>query len=167
MITNNTEIKQEIFIKMVMDAWNSKVKTLDNLLSELDDQQLIKEVSPGRNQGIYILGHLTVVNNTMLPLLNIKERMVPDVFNIFLQTANKNIVDLPHINDVRQEWINVKTALAIQFLKMKPNDWFQKHTSVSDEDFAKEPHRNKLNVVISRTNHLDYHIGQLVFLKKK
>ncbi|MGI8583757.1 MAG: DinB family protein [Chitinophagaceae bacterium] len=167
MITNNTAIKQETFIKMVMDAWNSKVKRLDNLLSELDDQQLLKEVAPGRNQGIYILGHLTEVNNAMLPLLDSREIMSPDVFKTFLQTANKDIVDLPSVNEVRQEWINVKTALATQFLKMQPNDWFQKHTNVSEEDFAKEPHRNKLNVVITRTNHLDYHIGQLVFLKKK
>ena len=41
---------------------------------------------------------------------------------------------------------------------------FEKHTAVSEEDFSKEPHRNKLNIVISRTSHLQYHTGQLVLL---
>jgi hypothetical protein len=48
---------------------------------------------------------------------------------------------------------------------MTAEQWLEKHTSVSDEDFAKEPHRNKLSVLISRTNHLANHIGQLLFLK--
>ena len=43
--------------------------------------------------------------------------------------------------------------------------WFEKHTAVSEEDFTKEPHRNKLSVVLSRTNHLAYHVGQLALLK--
>jgi hypothetical protein len=37
--------------------------------------------------------------------------------------------------------------------------------TVSPEDFAKEPHRNRLNVLISRTNHMANHIGQLLLLK--
>ena len=43
--------------------------------------------------------------------------------------------------------------------------WLERHMSVSPEDFDKEPHRNKLNIIISRTNHIAYHLGQLVLLK--
>jgi hypothetical protein len=50
---------------------------------------------------------------------------------------------------------------------MKADEWFNKHTAVSAEDFAKEPHRNKLNVIVNRTNHTSYHLGQLVYLVKK
>jgi hypothetical protein len=59
----------------------------------------------------------------------------------------------------------VNEALQQNFAAMQPQDWFQKHTAVSDEDFAKEPHRNKMNVLISRTIHQAYHVGQLAFLK--
>ncbi len=37
--------------------------------------------------------------------------------------------------------------------------------TVSDEDFEKEPHRNKLNIIVTRTSHLSYHTGQLILLK--
>lgn len=51
--------------------------------------------------------------------------------------------------------------------ELSPADWFAKHTAVSDEDFAKEPHRNRLNVLLSRTIHQSNHLGQLSLLKKK
>jgi hypothetical protein len=50
--------------------------------------------------------------------------------------------------------------------KMTSEEWFKKHNSVSAEDFAKEPHQNKLNIVINRTNHLAAHCGKLVFLRE-
>ncbi|HXS38224.1 MAG TPA: DinB family protein [Flavipsychrobacter sp.] len=162
-----TPNKQETFVVMVMNAWNARINQLDKLLSELSDEQLLKEVAPGRNRGAYLLGHLTAVNNAMLPLLGFGNEIAPHLSKTFIQTSDKDIHDLPPVNELRQEWTNVKKELANQFAKMQPDDWFQKHNSVSEEDFAKEPHRNKLNVVIGRTNHLDYHTGQLVLLKTK
>jgi hypothetical protein len=37
---------------------------------------------------------------------------------------------------------------------------------MTEEDFEKEPGRNKLSVLINRTNHMAYHLGQLVLLKQ-
>jgi hypothetical protein len=55
----------------------------------------------------------------------------------------------------------------MHFAKLQPEGWFEKHTSVSAEDFVKEPHRNRLNVVAGRAIHLSSHLGQLVFLQPK
>lgn len=52
-----------------------------------------------------------------------------------------------------------------KFDSLKPEEWFEKHTAVSTEDFEREPHRNKLNIVVTRTSHLQYHLGQLQLLK--
>ena len=48
-----------------------------------------------------------------------------------------------------------------------PEEWFTRHANFSEADFPKVPHRNRLNVVISRTNHLAYHRGQLVLIQSK
>ena len=64
-------------------------------------------------------------------------------------------------------WKEVNNVLSERFLKMPVNEWFQKHNAVSEVDFAKEPHRNKLNMVINRTNHLANHLGQLILLKAR
>jgi ribosomal protein L16 Arg81 hydroxylase len=59
----------------------------------------------------------------------------------------------------------VNERLKKKFNSTSDEEWLSRHTAVSAEDFEKEPHRNKLNVVISRTNHMANHIGQLLLLK--
>jgi dihydrofolate reductase len=59
----------------------------------------------------------------------------------------------------------VTDALNAHFSKMTSADWLSRHTAVSEEDFVKEPMRNKLNIVISRTIHLASHMGQMLYLR--
>lgn len=165
MTENNVATQQEVFIKMVLDAWRSKVSQLDKLLSELTDEQLMKEVAPGRNRGIYLVGHLTALADSVFPLLGY-EKSAPHLFKPFVEMPDK-ATDLPAAAEVRQEWTKVNAALAEKMANISADEWFQKHSSISGEDFAKEPHRNKLNVVLSRVSHIDYHLGQMQFLKHK
>jgi len=46
--------------------------------------------------------------------------------------------------------------------KCRGPDWLARHTAVSEEDFAKDPSRNRFAVLLSRTNHLSYHLGPAV-----
>jgi hypothetical protein len=46
--------------------------------------------------------------------------------------------------------------------RFTPEEWLEKHTAVSDEDFAKDPGRNRLAVLLSRTNHMSYHLEQIM-----
>ena len=57
------------------------------------------------------------------------------------------------------------TKLNGHFQATDLNGWLGRHMSVSPEDFVKEPHRNKLNVLINRTGHMANHIGQMNLLK--
>jgi len=50
--------------------------------------------------------------------------------------------------------------------QMPTDEWFTRHNKVSEADFAKEPHRNKLNIIINRTSHMSYHLGQMAYLEK-
>jgi hypothetical protein len=157
--------EKQLAVKMALDLWNSRVKATDELINSLTDEQLQKEVSSGRNRGIYLLGHLTAVNDAMLPLLGFGKQNHPELNDIFLTKPDKAVAELPSAKDLRAYWKNSNAKLAEHFNKLKPEEWFEKHTSVSAEDFAKEPHRNRLNVVMGRTVHLSSHLGQLVFLK--
>lgn len=158
--------QKEVMIKMVLDAWQVKVSQFDELLSELSDEQLMKEVAPGRNRGIYLLGHLTTLADSIFPLFGY-EKLVPHLWNPFVQTPDKENDDVFTVNELRQDWIKVKTVLAEKIAAISVDEWFEKHTAISEEDFFKQPHRNKLNVVLSRVSHVDYHLGQLQFLKTR
>lgn len=139
----------------------------NGILEHITDADLVNEVSPGRNTGIYLLGHLVSVHDRMLPLLGVGPQRYPHLDDIFLSSPDKSGKEMPAIADLRAKWAEVNEALNNAFSTWQPADWLAKHTAVSDEDFAKQPHRNKLNVLASRTTHLAEHYGQLLFLKKK
>jgi hypothetical protein len=157
---------QEFIIKLAIDSWHLQVKRADNLITLLTDEELQNEVSPQRNRGVYLLGHLTAVNDLMLPLFNIEQQLYPQLNEIFIHNPDKAISEIPTTTDLRHYWKMVNEKLSQHFEKLQAEEWLQKHSSISDDDFAKEPHRNKLSVLLNRTNHLSYHFGQLVLLKK-
>ncbi len=159
--------EKQLAVKMALDLWHSRVKAADEIFDAITDEQLMQEVAPGRNRAIYLLGHLTAVNDKMLPLLNFEQQAYPQLDDIFLTKPDKAVAELPSAKDLRAYWKSSNAKLAAHFAKMQPEQWFEKHSSVSAEDFAKEPHRNRLNIVLGRTNHLSSHVGQLAFLKKK
>lgn len=157
--------QKQLAVKSAVDSWNSTIKSANVLFSSLGDEQFAKEVAPGKNRGIYLLGHLTAVNDLLLSLFGLGEQMYPQLNDSFLKKADKAVTDLPSAKELKEYWKNVNAALDKHFAGFTADDWFKKHTSVSEEDFAKEPHRNRLNVLLSRTNHLSYHLGQLALLK--
>ena len=160
------QTKQELFVKLALDAWSIYCNRVTKLVTELTDEQLQHEVSTGRNSGVYLVGHLTAVHDAMLPLLSLGEIMHPELENIFIKNPDKSFLEKPSINLIRQYWKEVNETLASAFVKMSADEWFQKHSAISEEDFSREPNRNKLNVLINRTNHLASHYGQMVFLKE-
>lgn len=157
----------QLLVKMNVDSWNTLLKRTDDLLNELTDEQLQAQVSPGRNRGVYLLGHLTAVNDRMLPLLGFGEPMHPELFDTYLVKPDDAGNTSASIPGLRTAWKAVNEKLQQHINGISADEWLQKHTSVSEEDFAKEPHRNRLNVLISRTVHMSEHRGQLLFLKKK
>ena len=48
----------ELAIKMILNAWEAQNKEFDKLLESLTEEQLAKSIAPGKNTGIYLLGHL-------------------------------------------------------------------------------------------------------------
>ena len=165
--TNNQQIQTELTIQMILTAWESHYKRIDKLFKTLSEEQLMNEVAPGRNRGVYLLGHQTAVTDHMLPLLGFGEKLYPELTKTFIDSPDNKELEMPSITKLLAYWDAVNTKLSNHINNMTTADWFQKHTAVSDEDFIKEPYRNKLNIIISRTNHQGYHIGQLVFLEKK
>ena len=159
------ETSPALFVKMVLTAWQTQNVRVDDLLSKISDEQLMKETAPGRNTGIYLLGHLAAVNDGLFEILDLGKRLHPELDAVFLHNPDKSGQTMPPIDELKQCWNEINTALNGHFNSMEPSTWFLKHNTVSAEDFAKEPHRNKLNVLITRTIHQGYHLGQMNYLK--
>lgn len=155
----------QVIVKMVLDRWYGSIKNWDSMLDSLTDEALQKEIAPGRNRGIYLLGHLIAVHDDMLILLDMGEKLYPELHEPFIKAADKATSQIPTAAELRNYWADQCKVLQQKFDSLTPEQWFEKHTAVSAEDFANEPHRNKLNIIITRTSHLQYHSGQLVLVK--
>jgi hypothetical protein len=158
--TNNT------LKKIALDGWNTQITRANKLIDGLTDEQLLHEVAPSRNSGLYLLGHLTAVHDAMLPLMDLCEKLHPEMEEVFIKNPDKSSLQKPSAKQVRENWHQVNTHLTQKMEALSGEQLLDKHNSVSAEDFEKEPHRNKLNIIIGRTGHLAYHLGQMAFLKK-
>lgn len=157
--------QQELVIKMIIAEWQKQNARLDQLLDTLSEEQLTRATAPGRNTGIYLLGHLTAVNDGIIPLLGFGEKLHPELEPLFLTNPENPAIERPSITTLKKYWKEVNAVLDENISKMKTEDWFTPHSAVTAESFQKEPHRNKLNILINRSNHQSYHLGQLAYLK--
>jgi hypothetical protein len=156
---------QELAIKMIIAEWQKQNARLDKILDTLSEEQLSMATAPGRNTGIYLLGHLTAVNDGIIVLLGFGEKRHPELESIFLTNPEKAGMAQPSVEELKKYWKEINALLDEHISKMTTGDWFTRHSAVSEIDFSKEPHRNKLNILINRTNHQSYHLGQLAYLK--
>lgn len=154
----------ETSVKMILVAWESGQEKIQKSLSILSDEDMDIELASGRNKVSWVIGHLAAVNDSILPVLGLGEKINEDYFNYFVK--DDAAIKSPGIAQIRQYWQETSSQLSKKIATLSADDWFEKHALVSAEDFAKEPHRNKLNVLLSRTSHLQYHLGQLTFVLK-
>jgi len=102
----------------------------------------------------------------MLPLLNFGDLQFPELTGSFIRTPDDAENDKFTVEELRTYWKTANANLAKHMDNLLPEEWLEKHTSISEEDFAEQASRNRLSVVISRSNHISYHLGQLILLKK-
>ncbi len=151
-------------IRQTITAFNGQQKQITAYFDKYDEAVYQQQVAPGRNRAIYLLGHLTASHDSLLPMFGLGERKYPELDDVFLKNPDRTFPVIPGLQELKAMWTDVSAALDQGFSGMTSGDWLDRHTRVSPEDFAKEPHRNKLNVLMGRGIHEGYHLGQLNLL---
>lgn len=157
---------EELFVRMALDAWKTQIDRTSKLIDSLSDDQLQRQVAPGRNTGTYLVGHLTAIHDALFTLMRFGERLFPQLDERFVANPDNAGISEP-LPELRRMWKQVNEKLTQYFEALPAKAWFERHAAVSESDFEKEPHRNRLNVVLNRTSHLANHLGQLTFLKPR
>jgi DinB superfamily len=155
---------EEKLCSAALQSWNQVITRADKKLLPLTDEQLQQSVAPGRNRVIYLLGHLTVVHDRMIPLLRIGERLHPELDAAYLENPDGKIEHQHTASEIKEAWKQVNEVLTKAMSEFTPEAWLERHNSVSEEDFAKEPHRNRLAILLGRTNHASFHLGQIILV---
>jgi uncharacterized damage-inducible protein DinB len=156
----------KLSVQVAINSWRLILERVNKTFSNFPDDQLLKEVAPGRNRLIYLWGHLTAIHDAMLPILGLGERLHPELDAIFVSSPDKAGAQLPHVGELRKYWYEVNGKLLSQFATLSADEWLQRHYAMSEEDYAKDPTRNRLAVLLSRTTHMSYHLGQITLALK-
>jgi DinB superfamily len=156
---------EEQLSSAALNSWKLVVGRLDKAIAPLTDEQLQKQVAPGKNRLFYLVGHLTAVHDRMFSLLGLDDRLHPEFDEVYITNPDRALPDPVSSADLKRAWSEVNSKLTAALEKLTPQQWLEKHTAVSAEDFAKDPTRNRLAVLMSRTNHAAFHTGQAVLIK--
>ncbi len=157
---------QQLSVKVAINSWKLVVERADKTFSKLNDDQLLKEVAPGKNRLIYIWGHLIAVHDAMFTILGLGSRLHPELDAVFISNPDKSVAELLSARTLKQYWDEVNSKLLSQFETLSADEWLQRHHAMSEEDYAKDPTRNRLAVLLSRTNHESYHLGQVLLARE-
>src|SRR5258707_12640232 len=155
------------FIDSALRGWKSNIERADQFFSALSEDQLLKEIAPGKNRVIYLWGHLTAVNDALLPLLGFGKRLHPEFDTIFVSNPDKSVHVTVSGKELKRIWDEINESLWTGFSKLSASEWLHKHSAVSDEDFVREPHRNRFTILLGRTGHLAYHFGQAILAERR
>ena len=153
---------QQLSVKVAINSWRLVVERVDKIFSNLTEDQLLKQVAPGKNRLIYVWGHLTAIHDAMFSILGLGPRLHPELDASFFSNPDKTAPQLPSAGELKKMWDEVNGTLLSQFESLSADAWLLPHSAMSEEDYAKDPTRNRLAVLLNRTNHTAYHLGQVI-----
>jgi hypothetical protein len=156
----------EMLIRTAISSWEQVITRVGTLCLSCSEEQLLVEVAPGKNRIMYLWGHLTAIHDAMFSVLRLGERLHPEFDAIFITQPDRS-VPLPSSAEIAKFWEGVHTELLSRFTGLSPNEWLERHGSVSAEEFERNPTRNRLAVLLNRTNHASNHLGQMMLAKPR
>ncbi len=156
----------EVLIPAAISSWEQVVTRVGTLCLSCTEEDLLVDVAPGKNRIIYLWGHLTAIHDGMFSVLRLGERLHPELDAVFIAQPDRS-VPLPTSAEIAKCWEGAHTELLSRFTTLSPNEWLERHGNVSAEEFERNPSRNRLAVLLSRTNHASYHLGQMMLAKLK
>jgi hypothetical protein len=156
----------EQLVSTALRSWNQVVERIASLCHGLGEDGLFREIAPGKNRVIYLWGHLAAIHDAMLPTLRLGDRLHPELDAVFVSNPDK-ASPLPSAGLLKTHWAEIHATLLARLSLLTPSQWLERHGNVSAEEFAVSPERNRLSVLLSRTNHASYHLGQMMLAEKK
>ena len=154
-----------LYVTTALKSWETWLGRAGKLFGSLSNEEMLVEIAPGKNRPVYLLGHLTAVHDGMIPQLRLGEASYPQFRELFIDNRDR-AVEIPATSDLRQAWNEVGQTLSRLLQSLSPEEWLERHATVSEEDFLLQPDRNRLAILLSRTGHLSYHLGQLMLRAK-
>lgn len=153
-----------IITQVAISQWEQHVTRATRLLKQMPDEVLSSHIAPGKNTGTYVVGHLIAIHDAMPKILGIGEAQHPELFDVYVAQPDSADTAKKTVQELRDLWDETHERVTNLIKEMPEEDWLKRHASMTDEDFEANPYRNRLSVLLNRTNHFAFHLGQLRLL---
>lgn len=152
--------------KKFLEQYIIMVEWVNNYIDSLSDSEFEMELSPGKNHGVWILGHLIASDDDFSVYMGKGELMYPDYSELFGQGSKlQKISTYPAVSKLREQWKEI-------FMKNK-----RIYENLKDEEFEDIPENmdgeslkyftSKGKIVMAWQLHQMYHGGQLSVLASR
>jgi uncharacterized damage-inducible protein DinB len=146
--------------------WETYNRLTQKTIETISEENYNTPIVNGGNSPSWILGHLADTDDALLELFGIGKRLFPDLKKIYHHEKGSNQSGQLTKTELTKQWTAIRAELDKAFKSWSENEWMSRHTAVSEEDFKNQPHRNKLNVMLSRVAHKASHLGQIAMQEK-
>lgn len=153
----------EILIHSALSVWRLYDTRIIRAFHPLSEAELQKEVAPGRNRLLYLWGHLTAVSDSLFPLLTIGPKLYPDLESMFLSNPDGAVSNYYTGAQVKEASAQIHQALWHAFNRWTVREWLAPHAAA--KHLNGDPTRNRFSVMVNRTAHMAYHLGQAILAK--
>jgi len=86
---------ETLMVGNALNSWKQVLGQVDKTIGAFEDEELQREVAPGRNRLYYLLGHLTAVHDRMFATLRLGTRLESDK-GVDARKATSQILTLAH-----------------------------------------------------------------------
>jgi hypothetical protein len=120
---------ENLMVRSAVGSWKQWVGQIDKTIGGFGDEELQREVAPGRNRVYYLLGHLTAVHDRLFATLRLGERLHSELDEAFIEKADKTDLDdeLPAA-ELRKAWREVNDKLTAAMEKLSAEQWLDPST---------------------------------------
>jgi hypothetical protein len=143
------------------EQWKTTASWITGRLDSFTDDELALEIAPGKNHGVWILGHLIESEDDLSKYIGKGEMIFPHYEEIFGQgSILRPAHDYPPVAQLRREWKQVLAKNDALLAAMTDEEWNEPHTQLcagETDDFF----RTKGRCVSIWCLHQMYHCGQL------
>jgi len=157
---------EKLMIQSALSNWNLTINRLNKFFGALSTEDFYEPIAPSKNRIIYVLGHLAAVHDRTQEILGLTARQHPELEKPFVTNPDRAVEPIPEGKELLALWNEINTHLYNGMLTFAPIHWIGRHQAVSEDDFRKDPSRSCLSVLLNRTNHAGYHLGQLMLSGK-
>jgi hypothetical protein len=148
-------------------VWELTTSWINGSLKMISNKDLNESILPGKNHGVWILGHLIESEDELSTFLGKGPMLFPSYIELFGQGSKLEPIEFyPSAEELRTNWKEVISKNEIMLKEMKDSELDEPHCQRIKED-PNDFFQTKGRCIAIWSLHQMYHNGQLAILLSK